>query len=328
MLGWGWCKNGVTITAPQLLRRAQGQLLTVFHPSQVKFGEPLSRHTYIKTGGPADIAVFPTDGDQVRAAVLTAKQLGLRHWLLGNGSNILVRDGGLRGLTIILTGLSKMRRIEQTVVAQGGVGVIQLAQFALQHQLRGLEFACGIPGTVGAGIRMNAGAYGGQMSDVLARVRVMDGEGEEHMLSAAALGLTYRDSAVETRGWIVLEALFPLAFDDGKAIQERMDHYTHRRRSKQPLNYPSCGSVFKRPRYGFASQMIEESGLKGVRVGGAQVSTKHAGFIVNLGGASTSDYLALIHLVRTTVQKQHGVELELEVKVIGDELSPATGGSG
>lgn len=310
----------VSVTSPEVPPRVFSQLLTVFSPEQVKRDEPLSAHTYVQVGGKADIAVFPSNYRQVREAVLLAKHFGLAHWVIGNGSNQLVRDGGVRGLAIILTRLSGIRRADHVIIAQGGASVIRLSQFARQNQLSRLEFACGIPATVGGGVRMNAGAYGGQMSDVLESVRVLTEDGEETILGKADLGLTYRDSAIGTSGWIVLEAAFGLVSDAGEAIQARMDDFTLKRRSKQPLEYPSCGSVFKRPPHDYAGRLIQAAGLQGLRIGGAEVSTKHAGFIVNVDHASASDYLALIHRVQAVVKRKYDVALELEVTVIGDDL--------
>ena len=311
-----------TLVAPRLLlQEAYGELTQVLEEERIKRDEPLSNHTYVQVGGKADIAVFPSSFRQVREAILVAQHFGLPHWIMGNGSNLLVRDGGVRGLVIILTGLGEIRQAGEGLIAQGGAMVVDLARYALENHLSGLEFACGIPGTIGGGVRMNAGAYGGQLSDVLQWVRILTAEGEERVLEPSQLGLSYRESAVAREGWIVLEAAFTLRLEDKEVIQARMDDFTWRRQSKQPLEYPSCGSIFKRPPHDYAGRLIQAAGLQGLRVGGAEVSTKHAGFIVNVDQATATDFLSLIGQVQAAVKKKHGVLLELEVQVIGDKPS-------
>ncbi|NMP23660.1 UDP-N-acetylmuramate dehydrogenase [Sulfobacillus harzensis] len=295
------------------------QLTAVLNPEQIKIHEPMRVHTYSRIGGPADIAVFPRDYHEVKEALALANRFGVPHWIVGNGSNLLVRDGGVSGMAIILTGLTGVERRDDLLVARAGVPVIALARIALKEQLSGLEFASGIPGSVGGAVRMNAGAYGGQMSDILESAVVLTMQGDVSQVTKGQLGLVYRDSAIEANDWVVLEGAFRLRPGDHRAIQDCMDDLGRKRRTKQPLEYPSCGSVFKRPPGDYAGRLIQASGLQGMRIGGAQVSTKHAGFIVNVGHASCSDYVDLIRHVQAVVKREQGVELELEVKIVGDD---------
>lgn len=294
------------------------KLLEVLDPRQITRNEPLSRHTYIQVGGKADIVVFPTNYKQAQWVVQCATQLAVPYFVMGNGSNLLIEDGGVRGIVIVLTGVNRIWRSGNTVVAQCGTPVIELAKFALRNQLHGLEFASGIPGTVGGSICMNAGAYGGQMSDVLERVVVLTNEGKYEFLTKEQLGLTYRNSVVANEEWMVLAASYRLIPGRYDKIKTKMDELTVQRASKQPLEYPSCGSVFKRPHNDYAGRLIQASGLQGLRMGGAQVSTKHAGFIINVDHARASDYIALIHHIQAVVKCRQGVELETEVKIIGE----------
>ena len=288
------------------------------HPSQILIDEPMARHTTFRVGGPADVFFMPESDAQVIAALAAARDAGVNAYIIGNGSNLIVRDGGIRGLVIALgDGMSKITREGDTIEAQAGASLAKVAGFAQGEGLSGLEFASGIPGTLGGGCAMNAGAYGGQLSDVLIDARVLT-DGEVKTLSRDALQMGYRTSLPLRTGGVVLSARFELRPDDPEAIAARMRELNARRRDKQPLNYPSAGSTFKRPEGHFAGALIEQSGLKGRAVGGAQVSEKHAGFIVNTGGAAASDILELIDVVRGEVQSRFGVTLETEVRVLGE----------
>lgn len=302
-----------------VLNRVYCALLQVLQPEQVKRAELMSRHTYVQLGGKADIAVFPETYSQVQACIRCATRFEIPYIVLGNGSNLIIRDGGIRALVIAMPGLSRIWRTNECVVAQGGATVIQLARYALENHLKGLEFACGIPGTVGGAVYMNAGAYGGEMVDVLESVRVLTNAGELRTLSRDALDLGYRHSSVAVDGLTVLEATYRIVTDDYDAIKARMDDYTQRRMSKQPLEYPSCGSVFKRPPNDYAGRLIAACGLQGTRFGGAQVSTKHAGFIVNVDHATAADYIELIRHIQVVVKDTFGVALETEVQIIGED---------
>ena len=286
---------------------------------QILIDEPMSRHTTFRVGGPADVIFFPESGEQVAAALALAKDAGVPAVVIGNGSNLLVRDGGIRGLVVALgDGMSAIERDGCVVAAQAGAPLAKVAAFAQAEGLAGLEFASGIPGTLGGGCAMNAGAYGGQLSDALIDAAVLR-DGQIETLAVDALEMGYRTSMPLRTGSVVLSARFKLTEDDPEAIAGRMRELNARRRDKQPLNFPSAGSTFKRPEGQFAGALIEQAGLKGRSVSGAQVSPKHAGFIVNTGGATASDILALIGVVRAEVESRFGVRLETEVRILGED---------
>ena len=286
---------------------------------QIRIDEPMSRRTTFRVGGPADVLFLPESAGQVVRALDAAREAGVPAIVIGNGSNLLVRDKGIRGLVIALgEGFSEVRIDGETVAAQAGVSLAKLASAAQAAGLSGLEFASGIPGTLGGGCAMNAGAYGGQLSDALVDADVLTG-GEIRTLSNAEMQMGYRTTRPLREGGIVLSARFALNRDDPGAILARMKELNARRRDKQPLNFPSAGSTFKRPEGYFAGALIEGAGLKGRSVGGAQVSEKHAGFIVNTGGATAADILALIGIVQDEVQARSGVRLETEVRILGEE---------
>ena len=286
---------------------------------QVLVNEPMSRHATFRVGGPADALFLPEGEDQLIAALSAAREAGVDAFVIGNGSNLIVRDGGVRGLVIAIgEGMSDIRREGDTVIAQAGASLARVAGFAQGEGLSGLEFASGIPGTLGGGCAMNAGAYGGQLSDVLIDARVLLAD-RIVTLDRGGMEMGYRTSLPLRTGGIVLSARFALTPDDPAAILERMKDLNARRRDKQPLNLPSAGSTFKRPEGHFAGALIEQAGLKGRSVGGAQVSEKHAGFIVNTGGTTAADVLALIRLVQDEVQARSGIRLETEVRVLGED---------
>ena len=256
--------------------------------------------------------------EEAAAAVQAATEAGIAPFFLGNGSNLLVADHGYEGFVLKACGLDQVREGNHRLRAESGITLARLANAALGRGLTGLEFAHGIPGTLGGAVVMNAGAYGGEMVQVLTAVTYLDGAGEEHTLPAAACALTYRHSRFSDRpDWLVLEAELELRPGDGEAIRARMDELAAKRREKQPLEWPSGGSTFKRPEGHFAAALIEGCGLKGVGIGGAQVSEKHAGFVVNRGGATADDVRRLMALVQETVLRETGVALEPEVRLLG-----------
>ena len=280
--------------------------------------EPMSRHTTFRVGGPADLMFLPASAQELCDALRLAREAGVPAQVLGNGSNLIVRDGGIRGLTIVLGEHFSDIRIEgKRICAQAGALLSRVAAAAMEAGLSGLEFAGGIPGTLGGGCAMNAGAYGGQISDVLVSAEVLLG-GEVRTLSLEEMQMGYRTTLPLREGGVVLSACFELERDDSDAIQSRMKELNARRRDKQPLNLPSAGSTFKRPEGHFAGALIEGCGLKGCAIGAAQVSQKHAGFIVNTGGATAKDILQLIAHVHEVVRRETGVELEPEVKIMGE----------
>lgn len=289
--------------------------------AQVLEHEPMARHTTMRVGGPAEILFSPASEGELLFAVREAKRAGAPFRIIGNGSNLLVLDGGLPGLTIRLgEAFSKISVDGNQIRAQAGALLSRVAAAARDASLTGLEFASGIPGSTGGGMAMNAGAYGGQLSDVFEGCRALDPEtGIISALSPAEMALGYRESAALSRGLIVTEAAFRLTAGEKTAIQAKMDDLSARRRDKQPLNLPSAGSTFKRPEGYFAGALIEQAGLKGLRVGGACVSEKHAGFVVNDRNATARDVLDLIRLVQARVLEHSGVRLETEVRILGEE---------
>lgn len=285
----------------------------------VKMDEPLSLHTITRMGGPADLFVSPKTQAQAIVAVNYAAQLNIPLLLLGNGSNMVVRDGGVRGMVLQLTNLKEITITNSHVYAESGAAIIDVSKQAASKGLTGLEFACGIPGTVGGAMVMNAGAYGGEIQDVVVQCTVLTPEGELVVLKKEELDLGYRTSIIAKRGYYVLSAEFELTQGEQVAIDEKIADLTHQRTSKQPLEYPSAGSVFKRPPGYFAGKLIQDSGLQGKGFGGAEVSTKHAGFIVNKNNATATDYIRTIQMVQQTVKEKFGVDLEMEVKIVGEE---------
>ncbi len=283
----------------------------------MKKNEPLKDYLYTKMGGEADVLVIPDTYEQVAKTVQYANLHNIPFMILGNGSNLIIKDGGIEGIVILLTKLDQVSHEGNIITAQSGARIIDVSRYALDCSLTGLEFACGIPGTVGGAVYMNAGAYGGEIKDVLESIIAVDRDGNVIKVNAEDLGLNYRTSNVPDNGYIVLEATFKLTEGDPALIKEVMDDLTFKRESKQPLEYPSCGSVFKRPPGYFAGKLIQDSNLQGVSIGDAEVSKKHAGFIINKGNATATDYIALIHHVQKTVKEKFGVELEREVRIIG-----------
>ena len=282
-------------------------------------GEAMSRHTTFKIGGPADYFLMPDKDTDVGCIVKICKESAIPYFILGNGSNLLVGDGGYRGAVIQIYKNMSAVTVEGTeITVQAGALLSSVAAAAKNAALTGFEFAGGIPGTMGGAVVMNAGAYGGEMKDVLTEVTVMDEEGEIVTLPADKLELGYRTSIIKTAGYIVLEAKLQLKEGNPEVIRETMKDLTIRRTTKQPLEYPSAGSTFKRPEGYFAGKLIMDSGLAGYQVGGAQVSEKHCGFVINAGGATARDVRTLMDNVRDIVYKKYGVTLEPEVKFLGD----------
>lgn len=296
------------------------KLTNITSEKNVMVDEQLKNHTYTRLGGKADFLVTPETYEQVKQIVKLANREDIAFTLLGNGSNLIVKDGGIRGIVMNLQQLTKIEIDGTTMVAQSGARIIDASHAALTQKLAGLEFACGIPGSVGGALYMNAGAYGGEIKDVLVSTVVINRDGEFRTLTAEELDLDYRTSNIPDKGYIVLEATFGLKNEGYEAIKTIMDDLTYKRETKQPLEYPSCGSVFKRPPGYFAGKLIQDSHLQGKQIGGAQVSLKHAGFIVNVNKATAKEYIDLIHFVQDTVKDKFDVNLEREVRIIGEDL--------
>lgn len=281
----------------------------------------MSRHTTFRIGGPADRLVRVSAEAQLTALIKELREREIPWMILGNGSNLLVGDKGYRGVMVALDGAFKEMRLQPdgvTVWAGAAVPLSGLCAFAREHSLSGLEFAWGIPGTVGGAVYMNAGAYGGETADVVTEALHLTPAGERVTASGKELGFGYRKSRYTDRGDTILSAVYGLTPGSREEIAAKMEELMTRRKDKQPYDMPSAGSVFKRPVNGFAAALIEECGLKGKAVGGAQVSPKHSGFIVNTGGATCRDVLELIEIVQNQVAAQKGVDLEREVKLVGE----------
>ena len=286
--------------------------------------EPMSRHTSFKIGGPADILITPQSANDVQFTVKACKDAAAPWRVMGLGSNLLVSDNGLRGVTIKITrGFNHVDIQDTAVIAQAGASNTSVAAAALRAGLAGYEFAAGIPGTIGGAAIMNAGAYGGEFSQVCESVLCLTQEGTIERIFARKANWSYRHSALMDNGSIVLEATLQLAFDDSHEIQARMNDLKQRREEKQPLNMPSAGSAFKRPEGHFAAQLIEDAGLRGYCCGGAQISEKHCGFIVNTGNATAQDVRNLIAHVQEKVYAQTGIHLEPEIRMWGFESNNA-----
>ncbi|WP_297520171.1 UDP-N-acetylmuramate dehydrogenase [uncultured Clostridium sp.] len=279
----------------------------------------MKEHTCFKVGGPADILVTPSTAKEIAKIVAICRKNNIPYIVIGNGSNILVKDGGIDGVVIKLEKMKKIEVNENKIKADCGAMLADVSKLAVKHSLTGAEFACGIPGTIGGAVFMNAGAYNGEMSFIMEEAEVLDKDGNVITLHKDQLELGYRTSAVMTHGYIVLTATISLEKGTKEVIADRVDDLTHKREDKQPLEYASAGSTFKRPEGYFAGKLIQDSGLKGYTIGNACVSEKHSGFVINKGGASASDILAVIKHVQDTVKVNFDVELHTEVRIIGKD---------
>ena len=294
-------------------------LTDILTEERVLTDEPMKNHTTFRVGGTADYYTIPETKEEIRDTVRACREWAVPFYIIGNGSNLLVSDKGYRGVMIqICKGMNEITIEGYTLTAQAGALLSAIAGRALEASLAGFEFAAGIPGTLGGACVMNAGAYGGEMKDVLSYVTVLTNDGEFLTLGKDELELGYRTSIIAREGYIALEAVIELEEGCKDEIKARMDELKERRVSKQPLEYPSAGSTFKRPEGYFAGKLIEEAGLRGYSVGGAQVSEKHCGFVINKGGATASDIMALITEVADRVERRSGVRMEPEVKRLGE----------
>jgi len=284
---------------------------------EIKRQVPLSKYTFTKTGGPAEFLAFPRNESELKNLVIAAHNNNIPLTIIGNASNLIIRDGGISGIVLILTKMNQIKVDKNKVIAQAGATIVETAFTAAHHSLSGLEFAAGIPGSVGGAVFMNAGAYGGETCSVIESVRVMTRSGNFKNYSQSEMKFSYRHSLVQENGDIVLEAVFALKKSAKTRILADMNYLNALRQYKQPLEYPSCGSVFKRPTGHYVGPMIIQAGLQGKQIGGAQDSTKHAGFIVNKGNATATDYLDLIHLIQEKIKTKFGLDLHTEVRIIG-----------
>lgn len=294
------------------------RLINITGKDNVRINEPMKNHTTFKIGGPAQYYVTPESVNQIQEVVSLCRNINIPLHVIGNGSNILVGDDGVDGVVLALFNTFSDYEIKDNVItAQAGMSLIKLAVIALREGLTGLEFASGIPGSVGGAVYMNAGAYDGQMKDVVTSVTVLDEAGNIRILGRDELDMGYRTSAVAKNNMIVLQVVIELKSGDKEQIKARMNQLSELRKQKQPLEYPSAGSTFKRPEGYFAGKLIADAGLKGYSIGGAAVSEKHAGFVVNMGGATAKDVVELTDYIKKRIMEQFGVTLELEIKRIG-----------
>ncbi len=299
--------------------RIENKFCTCLGSDNVYRNEPMKKHTTFRIGGPADYYLCPHSAKEIQKVVEICREEKIPYFILGNGSNLLVSDKGYRGAVIQLwKNVSDIRVDGCLIEAKAGASLAKIAAQALEEGLTGMEFAAGIPGTLGGAVVMNAGAYGGEMKDILKEALVMDEEGKIFTLEKENLKLGYRTSIVKEKGYIVLAATLELKPGNREEIRKLMEDLKQRRAEKQPLDMPSAGSTFKRPEGYFAGKLIMDAGLRGFSVGGAQISEKHCGFVVNTGEASASDVLNLIREVQKRVRENSGVELETEVKFLGE----------
>ncbi|MEE1312910.1 MAG: UDP-N-acetylmuramate dehydrogenase [Lachnospiraceae bacterium] len=295
------------------------RLQDILKQEQILTQEPMKLHTTFKVGGPVDVFVKPESVEQIKEVMKAANEFQIPVYIIGNGSNLLVGDKGYRGVIIqIYKNMNQIQCQGNEITAQAGALLSTIAKLALEQELGGFEFASGIPGTLGGAVTMNAGAYGGEMKQVLKSAVILTKEGEVKTLTTEELKLGYRKSIIIDEDYIVLEAVIELTPDAKEEIQEKMNEYALARRTKQPLEYPSAGSTFKRPTGYFAGKLIDDAGLRGFSYGGAQVSEKHCGFVINKGDATAKDIVTLMKMVNEKVMNQFGVSLEPEVKMIGD----------
>lgn len=295
------------------------QLINCIDKERVLLDEPMKQHTTFRVGGNADYFVMPQNAEEVKNIVALCKEADMPYYILGNGSNLLVGDKGYRGVIIqIYKEMNHIRIDGDKVIAQAGALLSRVGTATLEAELTGFEFAAGIPGTVGGAVFMNAGAYGGEMKDIIANATVLTQDGDIVTINKEDLELGYRTSVIAKKGYVVLEAEYQLQKGDKEAIRARMDELKVQRVTKQPLEYPSAGSTFKRPEGYFAGKLIQDAGLRGFQVGGAEVSEKHCGFVINKDQATAADIQELMRQVSDKVMQEFGVKLEPEVKTLGE----------
>jgi UDP-N-acetylmuramate dehydrogenase len=291
----------------------------IYQESQIQLNAKMREHIYFKVGGPVDILLTPVNVQQLKETITICKENQIPFYVIGNGSNLLVKDGGIRGVVIKLCELNKIENVDNKIIAECGALLKDVSSKATESSLSGFQFACGIPGSVGGAVFMNAGAYDGEISFVIESAEVLDENQEIKVLPKEELNLAYRQSVVMQNGYIVLRATFALVTGEKEKIQARVDELTSRREERQPLEYPSAGSTFKRPEGHFAGKLIQDAGLKGFTIGGACVSEKHAGFVINKGNGTAKDVLDVIYHVKDEVKKQFGVDLYPEVRILGED---------
>ncbi len=295
-------------------------LLNILDENDIKIDEPMKKHISFKVGGLADILVRPRTEEQISKVIQLLRKESVPYLIIGNGSNLLIKDGGIRGVVVEISDNFNDFEIEGNIVKiQSGALLSVVGKAILRAELKGFEFAAGIPGTLGGALAMNAGAYGGEMKDIVKSVKVMDTEGNIITLTNEEMGFGYRKSILPQNEYVALSAEVELEKGNFDEIRATMIDLTQKRVTKQPLSLPSAGSTFKRPEGYFAGKLIEDCGLRGLTLRGAQVSEKHCGFVVNLGNATAKDLLDLMYIVKSTVKAKFGVQLEEEVKILGED---------
>lgn len=297
----------------------EGLFKDFYKSENVILNAEMKNYVHFRVGGPADILLIPENKEQVIKSIQICKENNIPYYVVGNGSNLLVKDGGVKGVVIKLNEVKNIKILDETIEAECGAMLKDVSIEALKNSLTGFEFACGIPGTVGGAVFMNAGAYNGEVSHVIESAEVIDNNGEIKVLSREELELGYRSSIVMKKNYVVLSARFKLVHGEVRKIKEVVDDLTYKRESKQPLEYPSAGSTFKRPTGYYAGKLIQDAGLKGYSIGGAAVSEKHSGFVINKNNATAKDILNLIAHIQDEVKQQFGVDLHPEVRIIGED---------
>lgn len=314
-----YCMQDKTEVGENMRQEFETKLFHTIDKEKIYVNEKMEKHTTFRIGGPADYFVMPSDVTDVKAVIELCEQEKVPYYVVGNGSNLLVGDKGFRGVIIQIAGnMNQLQADGEVITAQAGCSLAQIAGKALDEELAGFEFAAGIPGTLGGAVRMNAGAYGGEIKDVLESAVVLTKEGKVMELSANEMEFGYRTSIIERTGWTILGGKIRLHKGKREEIKAVMDDLREKRVSKQPLEYPSAGSTFKRPKGYFAGKLIQDAGLRGFRVGGACVSEKHSGFVINIDHATADDVVSLMEQVDEKVRAQFGVGLEPEVRRIGE----------
>lgn len=314
-----YCMQDKTEVGENMRQEFETRLFHTIDKEKIYVNEKMEKHTTFRIGGPADYFVMPSDVTDVKAVIELCEQEKVPYYVVGNGSNLLVGDKGFRGVIIQIAGnMNQLQADGEVIAAQAGCSLAQIAGKALDEELAGFEFAAGIPGTLGGAVRMNAGAYGGEIKDVLESAVVLTKEGKVMELSANEMEFGYRTSIIERTGWTILGGKIRLHKGKREEIKAVMDDLREKRVSKQPLEYPSAGSTFKRPKGYFAGKLIQDAGLRGFRVGGACVSEKHSGFVINIDHATADDVVSLMEQVDEKVRAQFGVGLEPEVRRIGE----------
>lgn len=314
-----YCMQDKTEVGENMRQEFETKLFHTIDKEKIYVNEKMEKHTTFRIGGPADYFVMPSDVTDVKAVIELCEQEKVPYYVVGNGSNLLVGDKGFRGVIIQIAGnMNQLQADGEVITAQAGCSLAQIAGKALDEELAGFEFAAGIPGTLGGAVRMNAGAYGGEIKDVLESAVVLTREGKVMELSVNEMEFGYRTSIIERTGWTILGGKIRLHKGKREEIKAVMDDLREKRVSKQPLEYPSAGSTFKRPKGYFAGKLIQDAGLRGLRVGGACVSEKHSGFVINIDHATADDVVSLMEQVDEKVRAQFGVGLEPEVRRIGE----------